>query len=221
MKSCDDQRRIMNRHAFKISVNDLLHLLPSHLKEKTIKRHPLIVMNADAETACTFITRALGFPCPEAIRGISSKIEQATQRCLLQMFPRYRSLYDPADKVAAFRSLEWCKEIVMISFYQAFTRLAQCSSVLWLHDGLWIPREVNEGVIRAAHPQVLQPSTGREPVFHITDLKPQADALLLRTQPLNHQQYSTTDMRKRLARSTPLVISPQGYDGTPVHATRA
>jgi len=70
-------------------------------------------MNAGAETACTALS--LGFHVQNIDPSMTRQI-----------------------KVAAFRSLEWSKEIVMISFYQAFTRLAQCFAVLKLHDDLWI-----------------------------------------------------------------------------------
>ena len=73
-------------------------------------------MNAGAETACTALS--LGFHVQNIDPSMTRQI-----------------------KVAAFRSLEWSKEIVMISFYQAFTRLAQCSAVLKLHDDLWIPEK--------------------------------------------------------------------------------
>ena len=59
-------------------INDLLGLVPHDQRQLTIKRHPLIVMNAGASLACAKLERDFGLSCPTALLHLSAKIESAT-----------------------------------------------------------------------------------------------------------------------------------------------
>lgn len=58
--------------------------------------------------------------------------------------------------------LEWYEECVMLTFYKELTRRYHLTSAIWLHDGMWIPREVPVEIIRIAEQSML----------HILDLDP-------------------------------------------------
>ena len=47
-------------------IHDLLGLVPHDQRQVTIKRHPLIVMNAGASIVCAKLERDFGFSCPTA-----------------------------------------------------------------------------------------------------------------------------------------------------------
>ena len=52
--------------------------------------------------------------------------------------------------------LEWYEEYVMLTFYKELTRRVHLKSVIWLHDGLWIPKEIPQEAILTAERIMLQ-----------------------------------------------------------------
>jgi hypothetical protein len=59
----------------------------------------------------------------------------------------------------------------MMTFYKELTRRVQLKSVIWLHDGLWIPKEVPIGAISTAEQIMLhQLQLEQTPVFRTNDL---------------------------------------------------
>ena len=52
--------------------------------------------------------------------------------------------------------LEWYEEYVMLTFYKELTRRVYLKSVIWLHDGLWIPKEIPQEAILTAERIMLQ-----------------------------------------------------------------
>ena len=152
-------------------ISDLLWLVPHDQRQSIIKRHPLIVMNAGASLACAKLERDIGIPCPPAILHLSTKIEGATRALIDIHLPRLRPQYDSSDRGATFRVLEWYEERVMMTFYKELTRRVHLKSVIWLHDGLWIPKEVPIGAISTAEQIMLhQLQLEQTPVFRINDL---------------------------------------------------
>ena len=151
-------------------INDLLWLVPHDQRQSIIKRHPLIVMNAGASLACAKLESDVGIPCPTALLHLSTKIEGATRALVDTHLPRLRPQYDSSDRGATFRVLEWYEEHVMMTFYKELTRRVHLKSVIWLHDGLWIPKEVSIGAISTAEQIMLhQLQLEQTPVFRTND----------------------------------------------------
>ena len=152
-------------------INDLLGLAPQDQRQLAVKRHPLIVMNAGAPLACAKLEKDLGFSCPVPLVHLSTKIEGATRKVVATYLPRLRPLYHQSDRGATFRVLEWYEEYVMLTFYKELTRRVHLKSVIWLHDGLWIPKEVSLEAILTAERSVLQHlQLEQTPLFRIKDL---------------------------------------------------
>ena len=152
-------------------INDLLGLVPHDQRQLAIKRHPLIVMNAGASTACAKLERDLRIPCPTALLHLSTKIESATRAIVDTHLPRLRPQYDYSDRGATFRVLEWYEEHVMLTFYKELTRRVHLNSVIWLHDGLWIPKEISIETISTAERAMLhQLQLEQSPLFRTNDL---------------------------------------------------
>ena len=150
-------------------INDLLGLVPHDQRQLTIKRHPLIVMNAGASLVCAKLERDFGITCPTALSHLSAKIESATRAIVDTYLPRLRPQYDISDREATFRALEWYEEHVMLAFYKELTRRAHLKSVIWLHDGLWIPKDVPLDAILTAEQACSTSSNSNRP-FRIKDL---------------------------------------------------
>jgi hypothetical protein len=152
-------------------INDLLGLVPQDQRQLAIKRHPLIVMNAGASLACAKLERDFGFSCPIPLLHLSTKIESATRAVVATHLPRLRPLYHNRDRGATFRVLEWYEEYVMLTFYKELTRRVHLKSVIWLHDGLWIPKEVPlEAILTAERIMLQQLQLEQTPLFRIKDL---------------------------------------------------
>ena len=154
---------------------DLLGLVPQGQRQSIVKRHPLIVMNAGANEACSKIEREFCISCPAALLHLSLKIEAATKTVVDEFLPRLRPQYSGGDRGATFRTLEWYEEHIMLTFYKELTRRFHLRSVIWLHDGLWIPKEVPTSVIQIAEQSMLHLlQLERTAVFRIQDLAVEA-----------------------------------------------
>ena len=59
----------------------------------------------------------------------------------------------------------------MLTFYKELTRRVHLKSVIWLHDGLWIPKEVSlETILMAERSMLQQLQLEQTPLFRIKDL---------------------------------------------------
>ena len=99
-------------------LTDLLGLVSPNQRSAVVKRHPLIVMNAGAKEACAKIEREHHITCPSALYHLSLQIESATQALVNDHLPLRRPQYAAHVRGAAFRTLEWYEEHIMISYYK-------------------------------------------------------------------------------------------------------
>ena len=59
----------------------------------------------------------------------------------------------------------------MLTFYKELTRRVHLKSVIWLHDGLWVPKEVPlEAILTAEQIMLQQLQLEQTPLFRIKDL---------------------------------------------------
>jgi hypothetical protein len=136
-------------------------------------------MNAGANEACSKIEREFCISCPAALLHLSLKIEAATKTVVDEFLPRLRPQYSGGDRGATFRTLEWYEEHIMITFYKELTRRFHLRSAIWLHDGLWIPKEVPISVIQTAEHSMLHLlQLERATVFRIQDLTVEAKEII-------------------------------------------
>ena len=84
-----------------------------------------------------------------------SPIETATQALVNDHLPLRRPQYAAHVRGAAFRTLEWYEEHIMISYYKELTRRCHVTSAIWLHDGLWLPKEISPQLIYEAERAML------------------------------------------------------------------
>ena len=136
-------------------LTDLLGLVSLNQRSAVVKRHPLIVMNAGAREACAKIEREHHITCPPALYHLSLQIESATQALVNDHLPLRRPQYAAHIRGAAFRTLEWYEEHIMISYYKELTRRCHVTSAIWLHDGLWLPKEISPHLIYEAERAML------------------------------------------------------------------
>ena len=160
---------------------DLLGLVPLNQRFAVVKRHPLIVMNAGASEACSKIEREHHITCPPALHHLSLQIESATQALVNNHLPVKRPQYATHARGAAFRTLEWYEEHIMISYYKELTRRCHITSAIWLHDGLWLPKEISPHLLYEAERAMLhqlQLDSCDPPLFSLRELAADAQALI-------------------------------------------
>ena len=160
---------------------DLLGLVPLNQRFAVVKRHPLIVMNAGASEACAKIEKEYHITCPPALHHLSLQIESATQVLVNHHLPAKRPHYATDTRGAAFRTLEWYEEHIMISYYKELTRRCHITSAIWLHDGLWLPKEIPPHLLYEAERAMLhqlQLDSCDPPLFSLRELATDAQALI-------------------------------------------
>ena len=87
--------------------------------------------------------------------------------------------YHSSDRGATFRVLEWYEEYVMLTFYKELTRRVHLKSVIWLHDGLWIPKEIPlEAILTAERIMLQQLQLEQTPLFRIKDLSTETNEIV-------------------------------------------
>ena len=191
-------------------LTDLLGLIPNEQRGGVVKRHPLIVMNAGAREACAKIEREHHITCPPALLSLSHQNEMTTCQIVSTHLPARRPEYTIEGRGAAFRTLEWYEEHIMISYYKELTKRCHLTSVIWLHDGIWIPRNVSRQVIFEAERAMLDQlrvCMNGPSLFSIRDLHAESQALLLN----NHNNQA------RIA-SPALVGSASSSENTPLES---
>ena len=81
-----------------------------------------------------------------------------------------------------FYATEAMEGIVMQLFLLEVRKRCFAPSIIWLHDGFWIDKEVDDEVLRAAEKYVrsrlFPQSENSEPLFRIVDLTEARDAVL-------------------------------------------
>ena len=169
-------------------LTDLLGLVSHNQRSGVVKRHPLIVMNAGAREACAKIEREHHITCPPALYHLSLQIESETQELVNDHLPLRRPQYAAHVRGAAFRTLEWYEEHIMISYYKELTRRCHVTSAIWLHDGLWLPKEISSQLIYEAERAMLhqlQLDPCDPPLFSVRELATDAQALIRTLEDIN------------------------------------
>ena len=196
MRRLSNDQRLPRIAELRAVLSDLLGLIPNDRRARVIKRHPLIVMNAGASEACAKIEREHHITCPPALLHLSHQIEIVTRQIVSTHLPMRRPEYITEARSATFRTLEWYEEYIMISYYKELTKRCHLTSVIWLHDGIWIPRNVSHQVIFEAERAMLdqlQLNMTNSPLFSIRDLHTESQALLLNL-PNNQARSALPDL---------------------------
>ena len=182
MRRLSNNQQLLCIAELRTLITDLLGLIPRDQRSGVVKRHPLIVMNAGAREACAKIEREHHIVCPPALMHLSQRIEIATRQIVSTHLPALRPDYTTGERGAAFRTLEWYEEHIMIWYYKELTKRCHLTSVIWLHDGIWIPRDVPHQLILEAECAMLdqlQVRISNSPLFSIRELHGESRALML------------------------------------------
>ena len=91
-----------------------------------------------------------------AISSVAYELEAAQAAFTQTVLPRYRSQLVATFSNRAFYAIEHVECLAMQTFLRQLQMRVTLGSVIWLHDGVWIPNEVSASDIQFAERATLQ-----------------------------------------------------------------
>ena len=158
---------------------------------------PIRVIYSGATSALKYL-HLLGLDTPAWVSAFAFDLEAARSVTTSHLLNFIRPRLDVAFRNQSFFAAEAIEGIVMQLFLLEVRKRCYAPSIIWLHDGFWIDKHIEDGVFLAADKHVkalLFPlSESSPPLFHVTDLSDARDGALLSCSPLP---------------STPLICCPE------------
>ena len=145
--------------------------------DEAIKLWPLCVINGGMQAAEDQLRRQQLVTTP-AINAIAYELTAACAAFTTSVLPCLRSRLPTCFRNRAFFATEYVECMAMQIFLVQLQQRVTLRSVIWLHDGVWIPSEVEERDIRFAESVMLQAFSVRsegETLLHVCQLDPYAE----------------------------------------------
>ena len=158
----------------------LRHLWASRLSSDTggeigraIKLFPIRVINSGAAAALNHL-HLLCLDTPPWVSAFAFDLDAARKVTTEHLLQSLRLGLDVAFRNRSFFAMEAIESIVMQLFLLEVRKRCFAPSIIWLHDGFWIDKQVDNEVLFAAEKHVktlLFPTYDvHSPLFHVTDL---------------------------------------------------
>ena len=149
---------------------------------RAIKLFPLRVINGGAAQALNSLG-ILALPPPPWLAAFAYELEAARDTATSHMLAVMRPRLEVDYRNRHFRATETIESIVMQLFLLEVRKRSVAPSIIWLHDGFWIDKQVADDILVAAEKYVrtrlFPQSDSHEPLFRIVDLTEARDAVLL------------------------------------------
>ena len=109
--------------------------------EEEVKRFPIRILNAGVKDT---LLRAgtLGLNIPPDIEAIAYELEAVRNTVTSIVTVRHRPHQPSTGANKHFFALEYLESQFMVAFLQEIRKRARCASLIWLHDGLWVPKDL-------------------------------------------------------------------------------
>lgn len=140
--------------------------------ENVVKMFPIRVINTSAASALRFLQthhlQTAGY-----VTAIAYNLEAAKNACASSIL-KSRTGLEVNHVNRGFFACEFVETRLMCCFVRALQRRHRCSSIIWLHDGIWISKTIPSTDIREAEKEAIKytfpwcPHT--DPLFQIRDL---------------------------------------------------
>ena len=136
-------------HSFKTLLREEWQRTVGHECEEAVKKWPLYIINGGLQAAVGLLQRHQLTATP-AMYAVAYELEAAQAAFTQTVLPRYRSQLSSTFANRAFYAIEHVECLAMQTFLVQLQMRVTLSSVIWLHDGVWIPNEVSGDDIRFA-----------------------------------------------------------------------
>ena len=148
---------------------------------RAIKLFPLRVINGGAAQALASLV-ANELPPPPWLYALAYELEAARDAATSNMLAVVRPWLEVEYRNRHFYATEAIEGIVMQLFLLEVRKRCFAPSIIWLHDGFWIDKQVADEALLAAEKYVrsrlFPQSVNHEPLFRIVDLTEARDAVL-------------------------------------------
>ena len=146
-----------------------------------VKLFPMRVINCGAARALDSVSR-MKLPAPPWLSALAYELEAARDAATTNMLAVIRPWMEVQYRNRHFYATEAMEGIVMQLFPIEVRKRCFAPSIIWLHDGFWIGKEVDDEALRAAEKYVrsrlFPQSDNSEPLFRIVDLTEARDSVL-------------------------------------------
>ena len=148
-----------------------------HECDDAVKKWPLYVINGGIQAAEGLLLRQQLITTP-AINAIAYELTAACAAFTATVLPRFRSHWPTCFHNRAFFATEHVECLAMQIFLVQLQQRVTLHSVIWLHDGVWIPSEVMAHDVRFAERAMLRALSlveEGESLFQVCQLGSQAE----------------------------------------------
>ena len=150
--------------------------------QQVIKLLPIRVINSGAVSTLGHLV-AIGLATPAWLTAFAYELEAARDTAASHILTGIRPHLEVAFRNKHFYAVEAIEGIVMQLFLLEVRKRCVAPSIIWLHDGFWIDKQVDDGILSAAERHIrslLFPLSAKgSPLFHIADLTEARDRVLL------------------------------------------
>ena len=114
--------------------------------EEEVKRFPIRILNAGVKDT---LLRAgtLGLNIPPDIEAIAYELEAVRNTVTSIVTLQHRPNQPSTGANKHFFALEYLESRFMVAFLQEIRKRARCASLIWLHDGLWVPKDLCDSLL--------------------------------------------------------------------------
>ena len=105
--------------------------------DPNVKTWPLRILNSCADTGLKFSSNILGLPPPSHLVRMARLIENVSRKTC-DIICQSRAMHRGEPQNSFFRCFEVIEFEIMYSFYEKLAASVEVSSLIWLHDGVWV-----------------------------------------------------------------------------------
>ena len=159
-------------------------IITNDQQESLIKKWPLVIINSiDVNTAIRYLQQHLAAPIPHTVWSFAIILHKVSKAFTKQVTDRWEHDLNTKPQGANFRVCEILERQLTEAFLQRLQSEMHCTSVIWLHDGVWISPLPPPAIIETINHHVCHTFeiADTPPLFRCTKLQldsPGNDAIL-------------------------------------------
>ena len=150
-------------------------LIVNNQQDVLIKRWPLVIINStDVDSAIRYLQLQLTAPMPHSVWSFAIVLHKIGKAFTKRMLEEYEQGLESKPQSACFRVCEVLERKLTEAFLQQLQRLHAFSSIIWLHDGIWVAPPPAPTTIEATNDHVCRTFNidTMPPLFRLTKLQP-------------------------------------------------
>ena len=150
-------------------------LIVNNQQDFLIKRWPLVIINStDVDSAIRYLQLQLTAPIPHSVWSFAIVLHKIGKAFTKRMLDEHGHSLEFKPQSACFRVCEVLERKLTEAFLQQLQRSHTFSSIIWLHDGIWVAPPPVPTTIEATNDHVCRTFNidTMPPLFRFTKLQP-------------------------------------------------